>query len=227
MPTRHIPSCLALGLAALTLTACGGTGASSSGARATSASATTPEAAGSTRPASTGAGSAAPAASGAGALSAEVAATATGDIPDNQQFLTYRDRAAGYRLLYPEGWAQKGGARSVTFRDKNNLIRVVVMRRSPPSPANVTAQLAQQKAHTPTLTYGAASTLVIGGSRVVKIRYSTISSPNPVTGKRIQLLVDRYVYARSGRVAIVDLATPRGVDNVDAYRRISMSWRWT
>jgi hypothetical protein len=27
-------------------------------------------------------------------------------------------------------------------------------------------------------------------------------------------------------VAILDLATPKGVDNVDAYRRISRSWQW-
>jgi hypothetical protein len=47
-----------------------------------------------------------------------------------------------------------------------------------------------------------------------------------VTGKRIELLVDRYVYGHQGQVAILDLATPRGVDNIDAYRRISRSWRW-
>jgi hypothetical protein len=49
---------------------------------------------------------------------------------------------------------------------------------------------------------------------------------DPVTGKRPLLLVDRYVYAHAGRVATLELATPKGVDNVDAYRLISRSFRW-
>jgi hypothetical protein len=60
----------------------------------------------------------------------------------------------------------------------------------------------------------------------VKVSYSVTGAPNAVTGKRPLLLVDRYVYAHAGKVATVDLATPRGVDNVDAYRMISRSFGW-
>lgn len=220
MSIRHANLSGALVLAALLLSGCGGGGASSTGAGLTARPATRAAPSSSSTSASAGTG-------GAGALSAEVRATATGDIPDNQQFLTYRDHAAGYQLVYPEGWTQKAGARTVTFQDKNNLIRVVVMHGTAPSPASVTAQLAREKARVPSLAHGSASTISVAGSPVVKISYSTISAPNPVTGKRIRLLVDRYVYARAGKVAVLDLATPKGVDNVDAYRRISMSWRWT
>jgi len=38
--------------------------------------------------------------------------------------------------------------------------------------------------------------------------------------------VDRYAYYQGGRVAIVDLGTAVGVDNVDAYRMISRSFKW-
>ena len=214
----------ALALAVILLAACGGSSSASISAQTSSPGSSSTAGGGA---ASSGSGSGAGVGqSGAGALSAEVRATATGDIPDTQLFLTYRDRTSGYQLSYPEGWAQKGGGATVTFRDKNNLIRVVVRRGASPSPAAVTAQLAAERAHTPTLRYGAPATLSIAGAPVVKISYSTISAPDPVTGKRIQLLVDRYVYAHSGRVAILDLATPKGVDNVDAYRRISRSWRW-
>jgi hypothetical protein len=59
-----------------------------------------------------------------------------------------------------------------------------------------------------------------------KLTIHRLGNPNPVTGKRPQLIIDRYVYGRAGRVAVLDLATPRGVDNVDAYRLISHSFRW-
>src|SRR5690242_14881161 len=61
-----------------------------------------------------------------GALQAEANGAAAGDIPDNQVFLVFTDRAAGYSLKYPEGWAQQGTGGHVTFRDKNNIVRVDV-----------------------------------------------------------------------------------------------------
>jgi hypothetical protein len=40
------------------------------------------------------------------------------------------------------------------------------------------------------------------------------------------LVVDRYTLGRAGRVATVDLGSPQGVDNVDAYRMMIESFRW-
>jgi hypothetical protein len=47
-----------------------------------------------------------------------------------------------------------------------------------------------------------------------------------VTGKRVRLTVDRYYLWHGGRRAVVDLGTPVGVDNVDAYRSMIESFRW-
>ena len=57
--------------------------------------------------------------------------------------------------------------------------------------------------------------------------YTTQGQKSPVTGQRPKISVDRYVYFKGGKVATVDLATPVGVDNVDAYRMISESFRWS
>jgi hypothetical protein len=54
-----------------------------------------------------------------------------------------------------------------------------------------------------------------------------VSAPNPVTGKRVTLSVDRYYVRKQGRRAVLDLGAPVGVDNVDAYRLISESFRWS
>jgi hypothetical protein len=163
---------------------------------------------------------------GAGALSAEAKSAATGDIPDNQVFLVFHDRPAGYSMRYPEGWAQRGAARDVTFQDKNNLVHVLVASGAAPTPASVSADLARLKASTPSLKAQAPLTMTISGAPAVKAVYTTVSAPNPVTGKRVKLTVDRYVLHRGGKVATVDLGTPVGVDNVDAYRLMIQSFRW-
>jgi hypothetical protein len=157
---------------------------------------------------------------------AEAQATATGDIPDNQVFLTYRNPSGGYSIVYPEGWAKKGSGDRTTFQDKNNVIYIAVSRGSRPTVASVEAGIAKLKASTPSVKVASAQTMTIGGQSVVKATYSSESQPNPVTGKRVRLIVDRYAYYKGGRIALVDLGTAAGVDNVDAYRMISRSFKW-
>src|SRR3954453_12513410 len=161
---------------------------------------------------------------GANALSAEAKSAATGDIPDNQNFLTFK--GAGFSMSYPEGWAQTGSGGNVSFRDKNNVVHVVVAGGSQPAPASVAAELAKQKTRTPSLKAGTPEATTLPAGRTVKVTYTTVSAPNPVTGKRVKLTVDRYVVGNGGRVATIDLGTPVGVDNVDAYRMMSRSFRW-
>jgi hypothetical protein len=151
----------------------------------------------------------------------ESASAATGDIPDNQVFLTFRNRVAGYAIKYPEGWARAGVGPRVTFRDKNNLIRIVVARGGLPSAAAAAAEVRGQAAHATR-----ASRVILPGGPALKLTYTTRSAPSPVTGKRVVLLVDRYEVARAGQHAVIDLGTPSGVDNVDAYRLIVRSFRW-
>jgi hypothetical protein len=129
---------------------------------------------------------------GSSSTQSEKQSAATGDIPDNQVFLTYK--GPGYSLKYPEGWTRSGSPADLTFRDKGNSIHL-------------------------TLRSGA-------GKAKGKTTYTKLGPPDPVTGKRPRLIVDRYVYSKGGKVATLDEATPKGVDNVDAYRLISKSFRW-
>jgi hypothetical protein len=194
---------------AVVLAGCGGSGKSTP--PATTAAATT-------APATTHA--AAPPPPPASALHAEANSTAAGDIPDNQVFLTFRNPGAAYSMKYPEGWAQQGSGAQVTFRDKNNIVRVLIRSGTLPS---VTA--ARNELRGVSL-QAAPKTITIGSAPAVKVVYSTKSAPNAVTGKRVTLMVDRYYLSRAGKEAIVDLGTPVGVDNVDAYRMMIESFRW-
>lgn len=126
----------------------------------------------------------------------EAQAAATGDIPDNQVFLVFHDAQAGYSIRYPEGWARRGPANDVTFQEKANAVHVFVRKDAP------------------------------HGKPGVKSTHTGRSAPDPVTGKRLPLTIDRYEFPHGGKVAVVDLVTPVGVDNVDAYRLISESFQW-
>lgn len=166
----------------------------------------------------------APASTGPGALQAEATSAAAGDIPDNQVFLVFSNHAAGYSMKYPEGWAQHGKADQVTFRDKNNIVRIVVGRGSAPTRSSVGADVAHLGS---AKVDSSPQALTISGRPAFKVVYSTESAPNAVTGKRVKLVVDRYYLWRGGRRAVVDLGTPVGVDNVDAYRLMIESFRWS
>jgi ABC-type phosphate transport system substrate-binding protein len=161
-----------------------------------------------------------------GALTAEAQQAAAGDIPDNQVFLTFADAQAGYSMKYPEGWAQRGTGGRVTFQDKNNLVRVTVSKGAGVSVAGAAAELNRLRQQTPSLRFDPPTQMSVSGKPVVKVVYSTESAPNSVTGKRVTLVVDRYYVPGVGKHAVVDLGTPQGVDNVDAYRLMIESFRW-
>jgi hypothetical protein len=163
---------------------------------------------------------------GASALAADAKSAATGDIPDTQNFLTLKLPGLRLSMIYPEGWTVREASSGVSITDKNNLVHVSVTRGRTPTTASVDAQLAALKRSTPGLKANAAQAFALNIGPAVKATYTTLSAPNPVTGKRILLTVDRYELARAGRLAIVDLGTPVGVDNVDAYRRMIESFKW-
>ena len=193
--------------APLFLTACGGsTKVATTTAATTTAVATTPA---STTSATTTSATTVP-----GALQGEALSAAAGDIPDNQVFLRYTGPA--FSLKVPEGWARQGDAGTTTFRDKNNIVRIVVVKRGgAPTVASMTAELRQTRG---AKVRTAPHVVDIAGRRSVAATYTTTSAPNAVTGKRVTLTVDRYEWAENGTWAIADLGTPVGVDNVDAYR---------
>lgn len=181
---------------------------------------------GSSSAAGSGSAAGSAAASSPSALAADARSAATGDIPDNQVFLVFHDSAAGYSIKYPEGWTQRGSGGDVTFQDKNNIVHIVVSHGAAPTPAALAAGLRSVRSKDPTLSFTTPATIQLGSRRVVKSVYTTLSAPNPVTGKRVRLAVDRYAVSGSGKHAIVDLGTPRGVDNVDAYRLMIESFTW-
>jgi hypothetical protein len=157
---------------------------------------------------------------------ADAASAATGDIPDTQNFLTFKDAKDGFSIRYPEGWAQTKSTGGVTFKDKNNIVSVDVHPGAAPTVASVAADLKKLKASDPNVTAATPKPFSVKGKATIKVTYTTKSKPNQVTGKVESLVVDRYELGKNGKVAIVDLGTAKGVDNVDAYRMMIESFTW-
>src|SRR2546423_6270605 len=99
------------------------------------------------------------------ALTGEAQSAAAGDIPDNQAFLTFRNRAAGYSMKYPEGWARREARRTVTFRDKNNVVRISVATGGAATIAGAASEMARLRRSTPSLRFRRPAVLVVGGKR--------------------------------------------------------------
>jgi hypothetical protein len=150
-----------------------------------------------------------------------------GDIPDNQAFVTFQGH--GFALKVPEGWSRSARAGTTSFVDKYNGIAVTISRRAvaPTVSAVTRSELVQLKA----MTRGFANPTIAAVSRPagtgVLIRYQASSAPSSVTGRRIADDVERYELWRAGRLAIVTLQAPHGSDNVDAWKLVTSSLRWT
>jgi hypothetical protein len=151
---------------------------------------------------------------------------AHGDIPDNAVFLTYHSAAWRLSIQYVEGWQVRTVTDGVTIRDKDSseTVRVVTM------PSDVAAYVSGTDL--PALKSQAGFSLVkqntvkVGSAVYAHLVYHAPADPDPVTGKQVASTIDRF-YVPGPGLAIISLSTPDGVDNVDAFRQMITSFKWS
>lgn len=136
-----------------------------------------------------------------------------GDIPDNQAFVRYRHR--DYSVKVPEGWARATRGGAVIFTDKLNAIRL--------QEAAAAAPLTLREARKD----GKASVVTRPAGHAVRVTYLAPAPANSVTGKAGTDAVERYVFFHNGKQLVVTLSGPKGADNVDPWRIVTDSVRWT
>ncbi len=152
-----------------------------------------------------------------------------GDIPDNQAFVRYVSRSGGFSVKVPEGWAQKSTRGAVTFSDKLNSIRVETV----PAQSALTVGQAT-RSEVPKLAavsqgfrLRSVSSVSRSVGNAVRTLYLADSAPDPVTGKVATDAVERYVFFHKGRDVNLTLTGAKGADNVDPWRIVTDSLRWT
>jgi hypothetical protein len=152
---------------------------------------------------------------------------APGDIPDDQVFVPYTPPGASYSIKVPEGWARAATNGTVKFTDNYNSIEV----RSEPSStaptvASVTSSGLSDVSDDPTFTLGKVSAISRTSGPGVLATYTIGSAPNPVTGKKALLAVERYEFGHAGTTVVLTLSGAKGADNVDPWRIVSDSLTW-
>jgi hypothetical protein len=153
----------------------------------------------------------------------------SGDIPDNQAYVGFTAPAAGFSVKVPEGWSRVESGNKVTFT--SNLNSVTIEHR--PASGPVTA--ASAKANDVRTLAGSlkgfklqsVTTVRRSAGPAVRIQYLVQGSANPVTGKAVTDAVERYLFVHNGKEAVLTLSAPKGSDNVDPWRTITNSVRWT
>ena len=172
-----------------------------------------------------------------GALSSGAASSAAGlsetnpagDIPDNQAFVDFSPLNAGYAVKIPEGWARTDSATGTVFTDKFNTITIqAAPAASAPTVASVQAvEVPQIQATVQGFQPGSVTAADRAAGTAVLISYQADSPPSPVTGKVAALAVERYEFWKSGTGVTLTLSAPVGSDNVDPWRTVTDSFRWT
>jgi hypothetical protein len=152
-----------------------------------------------------------------------------GDIPDNQAFVAYSPPGASYSVKVPEGWSRTASGGAVWFTDKLNTVRLEQAAASaPPTVGAVRRTLLPRLARTEQrFKVGTVTTVQRKAGRAVRVTYLARSQPDPVTGRSRVDAVERYLFFHNGREAVVTLSGPKGADNVDPWRIITDSVRWT
>jgi hypothetical protein len=155
------------------------------------------------------------------------AGNAHGDVPDNAVFLTYHDAAHGFSIQYVEGWQVTPQPDGVVVRDKDSSETVAVVAAQADIPGYVASTDLPALQAQPGFRLVKQNTVKVGGNRYVHLVFHQESPPDSVTGKQVPQTVDRYYVPGTVGFAIVSLATPDGVDNVDAFRQMIESFKWS
>ncbi len=152
-----------------------------------------------------------------------------GDIPDNQAYVPYAVPGRGITVKVPEGWGRVTSPSATVFTDKLNSIRIETKKASAP----LTVASARQKeiprlARTvPGFAPGPVTEVTRHAGKAIRIDYLASAAPNPVTGKKVADAVERYVFFHAGRDLVLTVSGPKGADNVDPWRIVTSSVRFT
>lgn len=153
-----------------------------------------------------------------------------GDIPDNQAYVAYSPAGGGYSVKVPEGWARTNTSGGVTsFTDKLNRVQ---MQAVPAKVAPTTAQARSTEVpklakSIPGFKAGTVSNVTRPAGMAVRITYLARSPVDAVTGSSHTDAVERYVFFHKGKDIVLTLSGPKGADNVDPYKIVTDSLRYT
>lgn len=153
----------------------------------------------------------------------------SGDIPDNQAYVAFNPAGGGYSVKIPEGWSRTAAGTSTSFTDKLNRIEMsMAAAPTQPSIASVTSNdVPAVQTKVPKFAMGKVTSVLRRGGKAILLTYQGDSAPDQVTGKVIRDAFERYTFYRAGKRVDLTLSGPINADNVDPWRIVSDSLRWS
>jgi hypothetical protein len=209
---RTISALMALALAAA-VAGCGSSSSSSAGSTSSASSATT-------NTTST---------AGSGVNPNQRETLPPGDIPDTIAFVPYAVPGAGITVSIPEGWSRTGAGGQVKFTDKLNEVQLFTLPATHPlTRASVhSSEVPKIAAAVKRFKLESVITVTRPAGPAIRIAYLGDSQPDPVTGKVGTLAFERYDFSHAGREVVLVLSSPNGSDNLDPWRKVTGSLRYT
>lgn len=150
-----------------------------------------------------------------------------GDIPDNQVFVAFQSADGTYSVTVPEGWARTETGGVVVFTDKYNSVTISSMASTAVAAVDdVKTNGLTDVSSDPTFRLVDVQPITRKAGEGVLATYEIGSAPNPVTGKKALLAVERYVFNHHGTTVVLTLSGAKGADNVDPWKVVSDSLTW-
>ncbi len=152
-----------------------------------------------------------------------------GDIPDTIAYVPYAAPGLGLTVSTPEGWSRANAPGSVKFTDKLNEVQVFTVPAS--GPTTVASAKSNEVPKLASTVKGfklqAISTVSRPAGSAVRVAYLGDSKPDPVTGKVGTLAFERYDFFHKGKEVVLLLSSPNGSDNVDPWKKVTSSLRFS
>lgn len=152
----------------------------------------------------------------------------SGDIPDDQAYVSFVGPGGAFSVKVPEGWARSESGTVTTFTDKLNIVRVEARpgTGAPTTASAVRDEVPAIKASEAHVTVSGVSEVTRPAGLAVLIKYQADATPNSVTGKSSRLAVEHYEFWRAGQTVVLTLSGPVGSDNVDPWKMVTSSFVW-
>jgi len=152
----------------------------------------------------------------------------TGTSKTGLLFEQYSNGQFGYTFPYPGGWRVKEDGDVTRIAKLGNAIVVVVRpATTQPKPKGVLESLDKQVAS------GTIAEIVerpaitkVGRAPAMRMIFTQVR-PATDTAPETTMVVLRYLLFHDGKLAVLSLQSPEGVDNIDAYEFIVRRFSWT
>ncbi len=160
---------------------------------------------------------------------ASTEALVSGDIPDNQAFVTVTGETGAFTITVPEGWSSAKTGGVTTYTDKLNSISIEqTAAASAPTVGSVTsgvvpALLASRK----NSAGGDVVTFTAKGGSGIHVAFTADSAADPVTGTSRPDAIEVYIFWQAGQQVALTVEGPTTADNVDPWKIVRDSFTWT